>query len=289
MLRQLLLLAALLGAGLAAPTLPSAASVARALTAAAPPRAPGSPPAPALDCATCETVMGVYTEIASNATTLAEFVGLFDEACSVIGPGTPIGAICDALINTTIEAIIPFLYDQLHTLAWDIPETFCSVFIPVCTVNCCATPTAPEQLRLALTNEASAWSVQWTTLAAVGDAGVQYGVAGAAGAPTAAPATPRTYALGGWRGTLYSATMAGLAAGTTYTYRVGSDAGGWSAPVNFTTFPAALATAARPLRIAHIGDMGWGDNSNATIAALGALVEAGAVDALLHTGDVSCA
>jgi superfamily II DNA/RNA helicase len=60
-----------------------------------------------------------------------------------------VGAICDALISDTIEGIIPFLYDQLHTLAWDIPETFCSVFIPVCTVNCCATDTAPEQLRLA--------------------------------------------------------------------------------------------------------------------------------------------
>ena len=284
----LLLLTSLLGACLAgaAPAhLPSAATVARELTAAA--REISAPPGgPDLNCSTCEFVMGVYEELASNATTLKEFVVLFEEACSVIAPGTPVGAICDALISSTIEDIIPFLYDQLHTLAWDIPETFCSVFIPVCTVDCCATGTAPEQLRLAFTNDPSTLSVQWTTLQPVAEAAVQWSVAGSPGAPSTAAAVPRTYALGGWQGTLYTAAMGPLAPGTTYTYSVGAAAGGWSAAVNFTTLPAEAGTPARPLRVIHIGDMGWGDNSNATIAALSALVANASVDALLHTGDV---
>lgn len=286
MLAALLLLAAS-SAVLAAPASHplSAADVARALTAAVPASATARAGAD-LNCSTCETVMQVYVDIAGNATTLKQFIALFDDACDVIAPGTPIGALCELLVNTTIEDLVPFLYDQLHTLAWDIPETFCAVFIPVCTVDCCDAPTAPEQLRLAFTNDAAAWSVQWTTLALVGDAGVQWGEAGASGQPSSAAAVPRTYGLGGWRGTLYSATMGGLAPGTTYTYRVGSASGGWSQAANFTTLPANAGTPARPLRLLHIGDMGWGDNSNNTIAAMGALVANGSVDALLHTGDV---
>ena len=245
--------------------------------------------APELNCTTCEFIMSVYVEVAGNQTTLGEFVQLFEDACNVIAPGTPLGTLCDALISDTFKSIVPFLYKELTTLAWDIPETFCSVFIPVCTVDCCATPTAPEQRRLAFTNDASAYSVQWTTLTLVAGSAVEWVVYGASGQPSTATAVPRTYALGGWRGTLYSAIMDKLQPGVTYSYRVGSDSGGWSAAANFTTLPAATGSAQRALRLAHIGDMGWGDNSNATIAALQSLVDLGALDAVIHTGDVSYA
>jgi hypothetical protein len=232
--------------------------------------------------------MQVYVDIAGNATNLREFIDLFDQACDVIAPGTPVGDLCVLLINSTLSAIFPFLDQQLSTLAWDIPETFCAVFIPVCTVDCCDSPTTPEQRRLAFTNDPAAWSVQWTTLSLVADASVQWSVAGASGQPSTAAAVPRTYALGGWRGTLYSATMDQLQPGTTYSYRVGSATGGFSPLANFSTLPADIGTAARPLRLLHIGDMGWGGNSNDTIAVMGALAAAGSLDALIHTGDVSC-
>jgi hypothetical protein len=234
--------------------------------------------------------MGVYEEIAGNATTLRQFVALFEEACSVIAPGVPaLDALCDAVVSGLLESVLPFLDKELSTLAWDIPETFCAVFIPVCTIPCCDAPTAPEQRRLAWTADPAAMSVQWTTLQLVAGAGAQ--VFPAAGGPpgTFALATPRTYALGGWQGTLYSATMTGLAAGTAYGYRVGSDAGGWSAVAHFTTLPAGAGSDARPLRLVHIGDMGWGNNSNATIAAVTALAAAGEIDGVLHSGDVSYA
>ena len=253
--------------------LPPAPLVASALRAAALGDSPSPPP---LDCPTCEFVMGVYEEIAGNATTLRQFVALFEEACSVIAPGVPaLTALCDAVISGLLEGVLPFLDKELSTLAWDIPETFCAVFIPVCTIPCCDAPTAPEQRRLAWTADPAALSVQWTTLQLVGGAGAQFFPSATGGPPTFAPAAPRTYTLGGWLGTLYSATMGGLSAGTAYTYRVGSDGGGWSAWANFSTLPADAGSDARPLRLVHIGDMGWGGNSNATIAAVEALAAQG--------------
>ncbi len=249
-----------------------------------------SPPPPPLDCATCELVMGVYEEIAGNATTLREFVALFEEACTVIAPGVPVlTALCDAVVSGLIEGIVPFLDKELKTLAWDIPETFCAVFIPVCTIPCCAAPTAPEQRRLAWTNDLNAVSVQWTTLQLAAGSGAQFFPVAAGGPPLFVPAAPRTYTLGGWVGTLYSTAMAGLSPGAAYTYRVGSDAGGWSAWENFTALPSDVGTDSRPLRLVHIGDMGWGDNSNETIAAVEALAAAGSIDGVLHSGDVSYA
>jgi len=72
-------------------------------------------------------------------------------------------------------------------------------------------------------------------------------------------------------------------------YRVGSDASGWSSVRNFSTLPSNAGSTARPLRLIHIGDMGWGDKSNDTIARVGTLIAAGSVDGILHTGDVSYA
>ena len=251
-----------------------------------------SPPPPPLNCPTCEFVMGVYEEIAGNATTLGEFVQLFEDACTVIAPGVPVlQALCDAVVAGLLDAVLPFLDKELKTLAWDIPETFCAVFIPVCTVPCCsnATPTAPEQRRLAWTASPSTLSVQWTTLTAVPGAGVLFYPTANASAGVLAPAALRTYSLGGWVGTLYSAEMGGLAAGASYTYKVGSDAAGWSALATFTTLPANAGSDARPIRLAHLGDMGWGENSNETIAALAALAASGAIDGIFHSGDVSYA
>lgn len=270
----------------------SVANVARALERAAMTRSSAvvadSPPLPPLNCETCEFVMGVYVEIAGNATTLAEFVQLFSDACHVIAPGLPVlQDLCDGVIKAIVDGIVPFLDDQLTTLAWDIPATFCSTFIPVCTVPCCSDPTAPEQLRLALTNGgASEMSITWTALNLSAESSVQWGPApGAAGAlPNAAPAVARAFTLGGWLGVFYSATMTGLPHGARIAYRVGSDAGGWSSVREFSTLPDSAGTAARPLVLVHIGDQGWGDKSNTTIARVGALVASGAVDGVIHTG-----
>ena len=45
----------------------------------------------------------------------------------------------------------PIARRQLRTLAWDIPQVFCSTVLPLCTVSCCnstsGTSYAPEQVR----------------------------------------------------------------------------------------------------------------------------------------------
>jgi hypothetical protein len=83
--------------------------------------------------------------------------------------------------------------------------------------------------------------------------------------------------------------MAALAPATTYEYRVGDAALGVSAVFNFSTMPLNAGSAARPLKVLQIADMGYGPNSDATVTALTERVEAGEVDFIVHPGDVSYA
>lgn len=277
------LLLAALAIALSAP-LASAAPSARASDisrALAPLR--DTPPAP-LSCATCETVVSVIQQLAENATTAAAFVALFEEACTIIDlPAlTPV---CDAFFGGLAElgtAALEWLDKQIRTIAWDIPLNVCATVIPVCEIPCCDAPTAPEQLRLAPAAAAGALSITWITLNATAAPAVQWGPAGGPMAANAS-AVAHTYSHGGWVGVIYAATMTGLAPGTAYSYVVGDAAGGWSAPTTFTTLPANVGTAARPLRIVNLGDMDW--LANDTIARVTALVDAGSVDMVVHQGE----
>ena len=117
------------GASPSAPPSTAVVAAADALTRAS--VAIGDAP-PTLDCEACEFVLAVYVEIAGNATTLREFTELFESACGVIAPGLPVVQdVCDAVISALMSGVVPFLDEQLTTLAWDIPKVFCAVFIPV--------------------------------------------------------------------------------------------------------------------------------------------------------------
>ena len=86
--------------------------------------------------------------------------------------------------------------------------------------------------------------------------------------------------------------MTGLAPNTSYFYRVGDAAGGFSAvlgPVRTLPSGAGGAAGGPPLRIAVVGDMGWGNASDGTVAALTRLADAGAIDVLVHNGDIGYA
>lgn len=265
-----------------------AALFAREFSAALTRTLPRSTPAAPLDCATCETVVSVAQTLAENATSVAELIALVQGACSIIE--LPVAqTLCDALIAGIADigvAALQFLDKNIQTIAWDIPLNFCATIVGVCTIDCCATPTAPEQLRLAPGADASSLSITWTTLNTTAAPMVQWG---AAGGPlsSSAPASSHGAPWGGWQGTINMATMTSLAPGSSYSYRVGDDAGGWSSVVSFSTLPANAGTPARPLVFANIGDMGWGPKSNNTIAALSALVDAGSIDFIVHQGDVS--
>ena len=228
-------------------------------------------------------------EIAENKTTIAEMTALLDQACAVIGDPT-VTALCDAVM-AGLAALLPFLDEQMRTLAWDIPLTFCSVIFPVCKQPCCdaAAPLAPEQLHLALTGDAAEMRVAWVTLNATAASAVRWGPAGGGSFPGSAAGSSWTYTVGGWVGVIHAATMTGLAAGGRYDYQVGDGAEAWSATHTFSTLPADVGGAARPLRLVQLGDMAYDVNSDNTVARIAALVEAGQVDAVVHIGDISYA
>ena len=245
-----------------------------------------------LSCETCEVIISAVSSLGDNSTTVAELIALIDEGCTVID--LPLfQVLCDEIAAAGVNisaAAFAFLDKELNTLAWDIPLNFCSVFVPVCKIPCCDSNYAPEQLRLAPAPSSvglNALSVTWITLNETQTSTVQWGLANGPMNYSAVGVT-RTYTLGGWIGVIHEAIMTNLLPGTQYTYTVGSTES-WSTPVTFSTLPSNAGTPSRPLTIINIGDMGWGPKSNATIARMNALIDAGLIDAVVHQGDVSYA
>lgn len=266
----------------------STSSVARAVSSIAGAPALADDP---LSCETCEAILTAVSSLGDNTTTVAELIELIDEGCTVID--FPLfQVLCDSIAAAGVNisaAAFAFLDKELDTIAWDIPLNFCAVFVPVCKIPCCDSSYAPEQLRLAPApgGISQGYSVTWITLNDTATSTVRWGISGGP-LNNSVIGTSRTYTLGGWVGVIHEAVMHPLAPGTAYDYTVGSTEAE-SAPVTFSTVPSNAGTAARPLRVINIGDMGWGPKSNATIAAVSALVDQGLVDFVVHQGDVSYA
>jgi hypothetical protein len=245
-----------------------------------------SPPSP-LTCDTCELIVGVAQSIAENATTVADVKALVEEGCTAIGDPT-FEALCDGIMDGLVS-LLPTLDHAMQTVAWDIPLNFCAVFFPVCKITCCETNTSPEQIFITLTNDPTSYLATWVTGNDTATSTVKWGPATSSPSPSfpnQSQGSTRTYTESGWIGVIHSAAMTGLQAGQSYTYVVGDDAGGWSAPANFTVLPSNVGTAARPLRIVQIGDMAYDNNSDATVAQIVAMVEEREVDLVWHIGDI---
>ncbi|EPS66676.1 hypothetical protein M569_08099, partial [Genlisea aurea] len=103
----------------------------------------------------------------------------------------------------------------------------------------------------------------------------------------------------GWHdpGFIHSAVMTGLSPSTSYTYRYGSDAVGWSDTITFRTPPAAGASA---LNFLAFGDLGKAPldmsdehyiqpGSVSVIDAVAGELNSGTVDSIFHIGDISYA
>jgi len=238
-----------------------------------------------LTCDACVFIVGIAQEIAENKTTFAEVTALVEQGCTVIDDPA-FKAVCDGLVTGLLE-LLPFLDEQLRTLAWDIPLGFCATFFPVCTIPCCLTDTSPEQLHLSFTgNDFSEMGIMWTTLNATATSIVQWQVGDESSQPpfaNTASGHTWTYTFGGWLGVLHMATMTGLVPSTRYAYRVGDNAGGWSSVYSFKTMdPNAGSTV--PLRIAQIGDAAYDTNSDLTFQSLTQLTLAGEIDFIMHIG-----
>lgn len=224
--------------------------------------------------------------------------------------------LCYIVVDVAIylAAKVIKMADGIH---WALPQTVCADILPKCTLDCCATPTGPEQIHLSFAtsetvfvNSNGSMTVSWLTTAPVNDSAVTFVKTSPVGAKgdippiwRSAPATTGTYTHGGWVGTIYTAIMDGLDAGSSYTYYVGSPTNmAVSKRYVFNTFPADIGTSARPLRTLALADMGFMNESDATVERMRTAIVAapentgdnrirptGDVDMVLHYGDIGYA
>jgi hypothetical protein len=82
-----------------------------------------------------------------------------------------------------------------------------------------------------------------------------------------------------------SAPPARLTAGACDTRNAITHAELFSSVFSFSTLHADAGSEAHPLRVASIGDMSYGNESDDTVARLTELVDAGAIDMVIHNGN----
>ena len=236
-----------------------------------------------VECGICTDIATKAKEIASNKTSMAHAIAALDAKCADHFNGTHF-IVCEIIAAAAID-LLPAIVKGLSSLAWDKHAT-CAA-LGACSTPCCQTRTAPEQRHLSLTRRPSEMVVMWTTLESTATHTVQWGLTRES-LGNSSDGKESTYHWFGWQGTLHTATMSGLLPATRYYYRVGDAAGGFSEIASFRTL-ASTVGGATPLRIGWVADMGWGSNSNNTIAQLTRLATSGRIDILIHPGDIGYA
>lgn len=262
------------------------------------------PPPPTEMCATCRKVTStVFNALADSPTSNSseEEFHLIELAvnvlCAELTPNLKDSELCMDLADAALKGISEGDREALITLKYNLSMDFCSDLLHVCTVPCCQTVNAPEQIHIGFPTRGDVVAAQqmqatWASYNKAAAPLLQYWEGAQVVNVTA---TVTTYTVSGWRGWLYGGVMTSLAPDTTYQYRVGdgnqdpSDLMFWSPVMNFTTFPSDIGTKARPLRVASFADMGTGGTHRETINALETLVAQGQIDLIVHGGDISYA
>ncbi len=153
-------------------------------------------------------------------------------------------------------------------------------------MECCGSQNPPEQVHLSLAAEdRSLMGVSWVTLNK-NETFVQYGQS-ADKLDMSNEGNTMTYTQAGWIGTIHRAIMTDLKPATKYFYRVGSPTSdSWSEVFSFKTYNPEQ----KQQVFAVLADMDF-DSKGAmdTIAKLTAMVDAGKLDAVVHSGDISYA
>lgn len=239
-------------------------------------------------CDECKDVVQIILNLATNGTewntTKSDLLLMCD---GIFANSTLERDICLLVVDVGYD-VIPLLIKGMNLLAWEIPATVCSDVVKLCVMDCCDTPYTPQEIRInyANTDDLSSIRVSWVTLNVSTEPTVRY-IAG--NVTKVVPAEWWTYTAGGWRGTIYSAVMGNLPRDSSVCYQVGSGGQGMSSWITFRTLPLDIGTAKRPLRVAQIADMGYGPNSDYTVKRLTELATSGALDLIIHPGDVSYA
>lgn len=235
------------------------------------------------ECTTCLATLTEWETIFTNETDISIISETLQQHCKDKYNVKDIvkRKLCEAVYNVLIQ-IPPGLIDGMDSLAWPIPKAFCGT-IKKCNLYCCDDSNIPEQVHLSCETDISRMTVSWTTLNSQNSI-VQYGTSIDSLNKQEVDGTVNTYTASGWRGSLHSATMTGLIEnGQQYYYRVG-DGDIWSQVFSFKTFNRD-----QPISYAIIGDMAYDSNSDYTVKSIIELVDAGKIDAVIHSGDISYA
>lgn len=190
--------------------------------------------------------------------------------------------ICYGVVGIFVQ-IPPGIFEGLNDLAWPVPIASCAT-LEKCHVNCCAESSPPEQIHLSLaSDDHSIMGVSWVTLAGE-ESHVRYGTH-PDDLSMVVDGTVLTYTKAGWVGVIHRAIMTGLKLGTTYYYQVGADDNsGWSEVYAFNTIGEG-----KEINFAVIADMAYDTLSDDTVASMIRMVDAGQIDVVIHSGDISYA
>eukprot|EP00045_Choanoeca_perplexa_P008334 m.77085 g.77085 ORF g.77085 m.77085 type:complete len:525 (-) comp14451_c0_seq1:82-1656(-) len=251
---------------------------------------PGALSADSGTCSLCQTaITDVETFLESNHTQ-NEIVDELEKVCKLLPAADQ-----DKCV-VAIDQLLPQINESLDSIVTKYSDFALCSMLGLCQVDCCATPYLPEQIHLSLGADLSEMVVMWTTLLATPQPIVRFGTDPDNLNQTAAAST-NTSNYGGWRGSLYTATMTGLSDKTTYYYQVGDPTiapdfwmkPAWSQPAHLKFTTGGRVGPNQPCRMANIGDVGATDVSMLTYMRLVDRRMKGEVDMLLHDGDIGYA
>ncbi len=129
-----------------------------------------------VSCDTCQLVVAAAGDIIQNTTSLEQILTLAQKGCASAFPNdTALVLVCDIIADLVVDKLLPAIDKGVTSLAWT-PQAFCATVIPVCTIDCCATPSTPEQLHLSFAgSDLSQMVITWTTLQGTATSTVQWG------------------------------------------------------------------------------------------------------------------
>ena len=216
----------------------------------------------------------------TNETAVAQITNRMEAGCDHLDGDSK--ETCDNIVNVFVQ-IPPGIFEGMVDLALPVPRATCAL-IRKCNVECCAASSPPEQVHLSLASkDKSVMGVTWVTLKDTTSI-VQYGLS-AESLTSSESGDVSTYTFAGWVGAIHRATMINLTPATTYYYRVGNGEDRWSEVFSFTTYDPSRDT----VSFAIIADMAYDTTSDNTVMRIQELVDAGSIDGVIHSGDISYA
>jgi hypothetical protein len=213
----------------------------------------------AMSCDSCIDVVSKVAKASMNETTMAKIIQTAQIGCAVVFAKKPKDAETCKKVSKLVLSLLPKATAALMKLDWE-PAAFCSLIVPVCSIDCCLTKDAPEQVHLAYTeNHSTEMMVSWVAQTETAESFVEFAEGGSSSPKKVLAQESTTYHFANWNGRVYHTRLTGLKPDTVYIYTVSSN-GISSEPFSFRTLPFEedLATPQRPLRILQFADVDYG-------------------------------